>query len=186
MSEAATLTASVAGRYANALFELARDAGTLDDVERDVDALKAALGDSADLRNLISSPLYSRDDQGRAIAALAEAMGLGQLTANLLGVMANKRRLFTLPDVLAIFGQLLADHRGEVTAEVASARPLSETQREALVASLSRATGREVKLDLSVDENLIGGLVVKMGSRMVDTSIRSKLQALETALKGVG
>lgn len=186
MTETASLTSTVAGRYANALFELAREAGSLDAVEADVEALSAALAESEDLSTLITSPLYSREDQGRALKAVTDAMGLGPLAANVAGLMAEKRRLFALPDVLAIFRQLLAEHRGEVTAEVTSAKPLSETQAEALKQKLAEATGRTIKLSASVDEALIGGLVVKVGSRMIDSSIRARLSALETAMKEVG
>lgn len=186
VSESATLTATVAGRYANALFELAQEADALEAVERDVEALRAALRESADLSTLITSPLYSREDTARAMAAVARAMELGDLTANLLGVMAGKRRLFALGEVLETFVGLLAEHRGQITAEVMSARALSEAQRDALKEALATATGREIKLDTTVDESLIGGLVVKVGSRMVDTSIRSRLSAMEQAMKEVG
>jgi len=186
VSESATLTATVAGRYANALFELAQEADALEAVERDVEALRAALRESADLSTLITSPLYSREDTARAMAAVARAMELGDLTANLLGVMAGKRRLFALGEVLETFVGLLAEHRGQITAEVTSARALSEAQRDALKEALATATGREIKLDTTVDESLIGGLVVKVGSRMVDTSIRSRLSAMEQAMKEVG
>lgn len=186
VSESATLTATVAGRYANALFELAQEADALEAVERDVEALRAALRESADLSTLITSPLYSREDAARAMAAVARAMELGDLTANLLGVMAGKRRLFALGEVLETFVGLLAEHRGQITAEVTSARALSEAQRDALKEALATATGREIKLDTTVDESLIGGLVVKVGSRMVDTSIRSRLSAMEQAMKEVG
>ena len=186
VSESATLTATVAGRYANALFELAQEADALEAVERDVEALRAALRESADLSTLITSPLYSREDTARAMAAVARAMELGDLTANLLGVMAGKRRLFALGEVLETFVGLLAEHRGQITAEGTSARALSEAQRDALKEALATATGREIKLDTTVDESLIGGLVVKVGSRMVDTSIRSRLSAMEQAMKEVG
>jgi len=186
VTETASLTSTVAGRYANALFELAREADALDAVEADVEALAAALGESEDLSTLITSPLYSREDQGKALKAVTGAMGLGTLTANVAGLMAEKRRLFALPDVLDVFRQLLAEHRGEVTAEVTSAKPLSETQAEALKDRLAKATGRTIKLSTSVDEALIGGLVVKVGSRMIDSSIRARLSALETAMKEVG
>jgi F-type H+-transporting ATPase subunit delta len=186
VSETATLTASVAGRYANALFELASEAGSLEDVERDVTALQEALGESADLRRLIDSPLYDRDEQSAAMAAVCDAMNLGELLKNLVGVMASKRRLFALADVLRTFRELLAEHRGEITAEVVSARPLSDAQRDALEKAIGRSTGRAVRLEASVDEDLIGGLVVRVGSRMIDTSVRSRLTALENAMKGVG
>jgi F-type H+-transporting ATPase subunit delta len=176
----------VAGRYATALYELAQGAGAIDKVETDLLALEAALGESSELRDLISSALYSRDDQGRVMAALAARMGFGAEVANTLGVMAANRRLFVVPGMIAAVKGLIAEARGEVTAEVASARPLTEAQRESLLATLREKTGRSVKLDESVDESLIGGLVVKVGSRMIDTSIRTKLASLQNVMKEVG
>lgn len=186
MSGTASLTAGVAGRYATALFELAQSEKAVDRVEADLDALAAALADSPDLRDLISSAVYSRADQGRAIAALAGRMGLGREVTNTLGVMAANRRLFVLPGVIAAVKGLIAEARGEVTAEVMAARPLSDAQRDQLLAILSDKTGRTVKLDVEVDESLIGGLVVRVGSRMIDTSIRTKLASLQNIMKEVG
>ncbi|RMH48178.1 MAG: F0F1 ATP synthase subunit delta [Alphaproteobacteria bacterium] len=183
---AKTLTSGIAGRYATALFELAQEEDALAEVERDLGTLESALAESADLRAMIASPLYSREEQGRAIAALARAMGLGTLVTNTLALMAAKRRLFVLPRLIAQFKALAADVRGEVTAEVAAARPLSEAQREALARTLREAVGREVALNVTVDESLIGGLVVRLGSRMVDSSIRSKLAKLQTVMKEAG
>jgi len=186
VSDLSSFSSTVGGRYATALFELALEAGELDRVEADMAALGEALSASDDLAKLIRSPLYSREEQARAMAAVAEAMGLSGLTCNLLGLMAQKRRLFVLPETIRVFARLAAEHRGEVTAEVTAARALSETQREALARTLREAIGREVKLQLAVDEDLIGGLVVKVGSRMVDTSIRSRLAALRRAMREVG
>lgn len=186
MSEATTLTATAAGRYANALFELAREDATLEAVDADLDALAAALEDSEDLRTLIDSPLYSRDAQGQAMARVAEAMGLGTMTRNVLGLMAQNRRLFALPAMIRDFRAMLAQHRGEVTADVTAARPLSEAQRSALAETVERAVGRTVKLNVAVDESLIGGLIVRVGSKMIDTSIRSRLMGLQNAMKEVG
>lgn len=186
MSSSTSLTSGVAGRYATALFEIARDDEVLEKVEADVLALDAAVADSADLRQLLNSPIYSRDEQGRAIGALAEKMGLGREVASTLGLMAQNRRLFVLPGMIAQLKALIADHRGEVTAEVTAARPLSDAQTSALVETLRKQIGKDVALDVTIDESLIGGLVVKLGSRMLDTSIRSRLASLQNVMKEVG
>lgn len=176
----------VSGRYATALFDLAQETGQLDLVEGHVAALSAALSDSADLRALVSSPLFRRDDQAAAMAALCKAMGVVAPTSSLVGLMAAKGRLFALGDVLRGFDALLARHRGIVPAEVRSARPLSGAQRAALEAALAEAAGAKIALAVAVDPSLIGGLVVKLGSRMIDSSIRSKLAKVQTAMKEAG
>lgn len=175
-----------AGRYANALFELAQDADKLDEAERDMQALGEALTASEDLARLIRSPVYGREAQARAMRAVAEAMGLSELVSKTVGLLAMKGRLFMLGDVIRVFARLMAEHRGEVTAEVTAARKMSDTQREALASTLKDAIGREVRLNVTVDEGIIGGLVVKVGSKMVDTSIRSRLAALRNAMREVG
>jgi F-type H+-transporting ATPase subunit delta len=142
------------------------------------------LDDSDDLRRLVRSPVIGRDQQGRAVTALAKQAELGDLSANLLGLLARNRRLFVLADMVRAFDSLLAAHRGEVTAEVAAATPLTDQQTQAIMASLKRATGRDVRLSTTVDPLLIGGLVVKVGSRMVDASLKAKLQSLRLAMKG--
>ncbi len=180
------MTRTVARRYATALFDLAEESDALDRAEADMDALRAALAESDELSMAIRSPLVSRDEQGRAMAAIAAAMELSPLTTNLLGLMAQKRRLFALAEVIQAFDALLAEHRGLVTAQVTAARPLSDAQAEALKETLRRATERDVKLNVTVDPAILGGLVVKVGSRMVDTSIRSKLAGLQHAMKEVG
>ncbi len=186
MSSSTSLTSGVAGRYATALFEIARDDGVLDKVEADVTALEAAIAESGDLRQLLNSPIYTRDEQARAVHALATSMGFGREVTNTLGLMAHNRRLFVLPGVIAQLGALIADHRGQVTAEVTAARPLSDAQTTALVETLRKQIGKDVALDVTVDESLIGGLVVKVGSRMIDTSIRSRLASLQNVMKEVG
>ncbi len=186
MSSSTSLTSGVAGRYATALFEIARDGNVLDKVEAGIKALEEALGTSPDLRQLISSPIYSRADQARAVQALAEKMALGPELSNTLGLMAHNRRLFVLPGLIAQVKALIADHRGEVTAEVTAARPLSKAQTKELASALGKQVGRDVALNVTVDESLIGGLVVKIGSRMVDTSIRSRLARLQNVMKEVG
>lgn len=175
-----------AGRYANALFELAKEENALEDAERGMQALSEALEASADLRSLCTSPLYDRGEQTRAMEAVARKMGLSDLVRKTVGLLAARRRLFMLDDVIGVFNRLMADHRGQVTAEVTAARKMSDAQREALAAKLKEAIGREVRLNVTVDERIIGGLVVKVGSKMVDSSIRSRLAALQNAMREVG
>ncbi|WP_316015029.1 F0F1 ATP synthase subunit delta [Roseobacter sp. HKCCA0434] len=186
MATASAHVSGISGRYATALFELAQEDGSVAEVERDLTALEAALEESADLRDLITSPVYSRTDQQNAMRALGEAMGLGNTVTNGLALMASRRRLFVLPDVIKGVKALAADARGEVTAEVTSAKPLTDEQRAALSQSLKASVGRDVTLNTTVDEKIIGGLVVKVGSKMIDTSIRSKLAAMKNAMKEVG
>ncbi len=186
MSEPASISAGIAGRYATAVFELAREAKGLAALEADVAALGEALGDSADLRTVIASPLYSRDDQARAMAALAKNMKLSATLAGTLGLMASNRRLFVLPQLLAALQAMIAEEKGEVTAEVTAAAALTKAQSDKLAASLKKTVGKTVKLNTTVDENLIGGLIVQVGSKMIDTSIRSKLASLQNAMKEVG
>jgi F-type H+-transporting ATPase subunit delta len=168
------------------VFELAKEGSAIDALERDVDTLEAAIADSADLRSLIRSPIYSREEQGSAIGTLAEKMGLDTVTGNVLKLMASKRRLFALPQLLSALREKIAEEKGEVTAEVQSAHALSEEQQKSLADTLKASVGQDMKMKLSVDESLIGGLIVKVGSKMIDTSIRSKLAALQNTMKEVG
>lgn len=186
MSEPASISAGIAGRYATAVFELAKEAKGLAALEADVAALGQALKDSADLRGLIASPVFSREEQGRAVAAIAAKMGLSLTVANTLSLMAANRRLFVLPQLLSALAAMIAEEKGEVTAEVTAAAELTKTQAEKLAASLKKSVGKTVKLNTTVDESLIGGLIVKVGSKMIDTSIRSKLASLQNAMKEVG
>ena len=186
MSEPASISTGIAGRYAQAVFDLARDEGMLPAVEADLGTLETALHDSADLRALIASPIYSREEQGSAIAALAQAMGLSPVFRNVLGLMAQKRRLFVLPQLLQSLRDRLSEARGEVSAEVVSAQPLSAEQQARLADTLSAQAGKAVRLQTRVDPSLIGGLVVRLGSRMIDTSIRAKLGQLQNMMKEVG
>jgi F-type H+-transporting ATPase subunit delta len=176
----------VAGRYALAVFEIAKEARSLDRLEANVKTLKEALAESSDLRDMIASPIYTRDQQGRAIGALADRLELGIELGNGLRLMALNRRLFVLPELLSRIKALIAADRGEVEAEVIAAKPLSKEQTAALASTLRENVGRDVKLDVRVDESLIGGLVVKVGSRMIDTSIRTKLARLQNVMKEVG
>ena len=186
MSEPASISAGIAGRYATAVFELVKEAKGLKALEADVGALEGAVKDSADLRALISSPIYTRDQQTRAIGALAAKMGLSQTLSNTLGLMAQGRRLFVLPQLIAALQAMIAEEKGEVTADVTAAEPLTKTQADRLAKSLSASVGKTVKLNTTVDDSLIGGLIVKVGSKMIDTSIRSKLASLQNAMKEVG
>ena len=186
MSESASISTGIAARYATAVFELARDGNELDALERDVDTLDAAISESADFRDLIQSPVYSRGAQGAAIAAIADKMGVSGFVANTLKLMATKRRLFVLPQLVGSLRNLIADEKGEVNAEVRAASQLSAEQESTLAATLKKSVGKDVKMKITVDESLIGGLIVKVGSKMIDTSIRSKLAALQNTMKEVG
>jgi len=186
VSEPASISTGIAARYATALFELARETGGLGALEADVSALQVALTESADLRSLISSPVYSRDDQGRAVAAISKEMALMGLTSNTLKLMAANRRLFVLPQLLVVLRDQIAAAKGEVTADVIAAKALSAKQATALAKALSKSFDKKVQLNVAVDQSLIGGLVVKVGSKMIDTSIRSRLAALQNAMKEVG
>lgn len=173
----------MAGRYATALFELAESDAALDAVAADLGRIGALLNDSADLRRLVASPVFGADDQGRAFAAILERAGIKGLVANFVGLVIRNRRLFALPAMIVGFKQLLAKKRGEVSADVASAHPLSEAQLASLRQALKAATGRDVQIDTRVDEGLLGGLVVKVGSRMIDSSLKTKLNSLKLAMK---
>ena len=176
----------LAGRYATAIFELAREAGNLDAVAADLAALTKLLNTSADLTRLVRSPVFSRAEQGKAMAAVMARMNAQDLTRRFIGLVAAKRRLFVLPAMIAVFNALLAGHRGEVTARVTSAHALDAAQIEAVKAALKQAAGRDVLLQTDVDNSILGGLIVRMGSRMIDSSLRTKLNNLQIAMKEVG
>ncbi|RIA00180.1 F0F1 ATP synthase subunit delta [Cereibacter sphaeroides] len=186
MSEPASISSGIAARYAAAVFELAKDEGALPALEKDMDALGAAWSESADLRDLATSPVYAREEQQKAIAAVAAKMGLSALTANTLALMGSKRRLFVLPQMVSDVQNRIAAEKGEITAEVTAAAPLSPEQAARLAATLKARAGKDVKLKTTVDESLIGGLVVKLGSSMIDTSVKARLAALQNAMKEVG
>ncbi|MCA8881920.1 MAG: F0F1 ATP synthase subunit delta [Rhodobacteraceae bacterium] len=186
MSEPASISLGIAQRYATALFDLAKEGGSLDALEADVDTLAAASAESSDFADMVRSPLYSRQAQQDAITAIAGPMGLAPLTANTLALMASKRRLFVLPQLIRALRDLIADEKGEVTAEITAAAPLSKSQASRLAKTLEAKVGRNVKINTTVDETLIGGLVVKVGSRMIDTSVAAKLANLQQAMKEVG
>lgn len=186
VSEPVSISTGIAARYATAVFELAREAKKLKALETDVAVLDAALADSAEFRALITSPVYSRAEQGTAIAALAKKMKLTPSMAGTLGLMASKRRLFALPQLTAALRATIADEKGEVTAEVTAAKAMTKAQQDKLAKSLTTAVGKTVKINLAVDETLIGGLVIKVGSKMIDSSIKSRLNALQNSMKEVG
>jgi len=178
------IRASLAGRYASALFDLARDQRQIDSVGRSLDALGQTLVDSKDFSELVSSPLVSRDEAGKAFAAIAPQIGLDPITTNFLGVLARNGRKAEIRNVIRAFRRLAAEHRGEVTADVTTARPLNDDQVAALKAQLRARAGRDVSIDASVDPSILGGIVVKLGSQQIDASIRTKLNRLASAMKG--
>jgi len=178
------IQASLAGRYAIALFELAYEQNALDAVAASLAAVREALVESEEFRTLTASPLIGRDDKVRAVAAAAEAMKIDPITANFLRVLAHNRRLAQLDGVIRAFFILAARHRGEISAEVVSAHPLDEGQVDALRKNLRTRFGSDIAVDLQVDPAILGGLVVKIGSRMIDGSIRTKLNNLALAMKG--
>lgn len=186
MAARGTDPGGLASRYAAALFELADEKKQLDVVAGDLSSLKQAIAASEDLRRLIRSPVLSRADQGRAMEALLEAARASDLVRRFVGLVAQNRRLFVLPEMINAYLSQLAERRGEVTAEVVSARPLSDAQRSAVAEALRKAVGGKVAVDAQVDPSLIGGLVVKVGSRLIDSSLRTKLHRLQLAMKGVG
>jgi F-type H+-transporting ATPase subunit delta len=177
--------ASMAGRYAAALFELAKDQQQLESVAADVKSFQTMLASSADLQRLVRSPVISAPDQARALSALLSKAGISGLTANFLKFVAKNRRLFATADMLKGFALLLAHERGEVNADVATAFALTEPQLAALSDTLKASIGKNVQIHTRVDPNLLGGLIVKVGSRMIDSSLRTKLNNLKVAMKGI-
>lgn len=186
MSSQSQESGGLAERYSRALFDLADEERAVDAVAQDLDSLAAMIEGSADLDRLIRSPVISRADQLRAMTALVSAADMHVLTGKFIGLLARNRRLFILPAIIRAFRRMLARRRGETAAEVTSAQKLSAAQRAALAAQLKQAVGTEVSLTDRVDPSILGGLVVRVGSRMVDSSLRTKLQRLRLAMKGVG
>ncbi len=184
METSGGIVAGLSGRYATALFDLAREAKSLDAVAASLAALKAGLAESADFRTLTTSPVIGRAAAESSIAALAETFGSDPLTRNFLGVLAKNRRLAALPAIIRDFAKLTAAQRGEITADVTSAHPLDADQQAALRAKLRTGLGAEAALVLNVDPEILGGLIVRVGSRMVDSSLRTKLNTLAQAMKG--
>ncbi|MBB5715249.1 F0F1 ATP synthase subunit delta [Sphingomonas aerophila] len=184
MESSGGIQASLGGRYALALFELAEEAKAIDQVEQSLLAVRDALSQSADLRKVTTSPVVARGDAVKAVTATADQMGLDPTTRSFLGVLAENRRLSQLPKIISAYRQLATRHRGEQTAEVTSAHPLTDEQVVELRQQLRQRVGREVAIDLNVDPAILGGLVVRIGSQMIDSSIRTRLNALASAMKG--
>lgn len=174
----------LAGRYATALFELATERKAVDGVSADLAAFRRAMDGTPDLARLVKSPVFSREDQAKALKPVLEKMGASALTIQFLLLLASKRRLFALEGIIAGFERMLARSRGETEAEVTSARPLADGELNELKNTLKAKLGREPRLHTKVDPSLLGGLVVKVGSRMIDTSLRTKLSGIRAAIKG--
>jgi F-type H+-transporting ATPase subunit delta len=179
------MMASMAGRYAVALFELAKDQGQLEQVERDLASFQAMLDGSADLRRLVLSPVITAEDQGKALAAVLQMANISGLTGNFIKLITRSRRLFAAADMMKAFRALVARERGEVGADVASAHALTPEQLQLLSDTLRTSIGKNVRIDTRVDPNLLAGLVVKIGSRMIDSSLRTKLNNLKVVMKGI-
>ncbi len=180
------ILAGMPGRYATALFELAQEGKALEKVAKDLDQIRAMLEGSSDLDRLVKSPVFSTDEQSRALGAVFKKVKISKLTANFVGLITSNRRLFAIGDMIKAYAMLLAQHRGEITAEVTSAAKLSVKQVNTVKSELKALVGRDVKLDAYVDPSLLGGLIVKVGSRMVDNSLKTKLDSLKIAMKEVG
>jgi len=176
----------MAGRYATALFELALEAGAVDSVLADLKRFDALLDESADLMRLVRSPVFTADVQSNALAAVLDKAQIEGLAAQFLRVVTSNRRLFAVRDIVKAYAALVARHKGEVTAYVTVAEALSDAHRDEIRDTLNAVTGKDVRVDVKVDPSIIGGLVVKLGSRMVDSSLRTKLNALKHAMKEVG
>jgi len=173
----------MAGRYATALFELALEANAVEVVQADLDRFDALVAESTDLTRLVRSPVFSAEEQLQALSAVLDRAGISGLAANFLKLAASNRRLFAVRDMISAFRTLVAQHKGEVTAEVTVAEPLKDQHVDALRAALKSVTGKDVDLDIKIDPAIIGGLVVKLGSRMVDSSLRTKLDGIRHAMK---
>ncbi len=184
MENSGGITASLQGRYASALFDLASEQGFVTAVESDLDKLGEALKGSDDLAALIRNPKVGRDAAAKAMEGVAGVLGLSELTRNFIGVLAANRRLSALPEIVRAFATIAAAQRGEVTAEVTSAHALSDDQLTLLAQKLKAREGKEVKIKASVDPEILGGLVVRIGSRQIDSSIRTRLNTLANAMKG--
>ena len=186
MASKASESTSLYRRYALALYELAENENTLDAVAGELAQVSAMIDESADLSRMIRSPVISRDDQQRAMSAVLEKVGIGDLTRRFIGLVGKNGRLFALPGIIGAFQKLLADQRGETAAEVVSAKPLTKAQMQGLESALKSITGSSVAVSTRVDTDLLGGLVIKLGSRMVDSSLKTKLNRLSMAMKGIG
>lgn len=186
MTGSSSLISGVAQRYAGSLFDLALEAKSVAQVEKDLGHIEAMISESDDLRRLIHSPVFSTEDQLLAISAVADKAGIKGLVGNFLRVVAGNRRLFVLPGIIKAFYLIAAENRGEVAADVTSAHELTQAQENELKATLKSVAGKDVTINVTVDPSLLGGLIVKLGSRQIDTSLRTKLSSLKLALKEVG
>jgi F-type H+-transporting ATPase subunit delta len=178
-----TIVSGMAGRYATALFDLARDGNAIDAVKADLDRFDALVAESADLARLVRSPVFSAEEQLQALTSILDRAGIGGLAAKFLKFIASNRRLFAVRDMARGYRELVADYKGEATAEVTVAEELKGGHLDALRSALKSVSGKDVDLNVKVDPSIIGGLVVKLGSRMVDTSLRTKLTAIKHAMK---
>ena len=185
MASTSAGVSGLADRYATALFDLADERKALDQVAADLKQLRAMLAESPDLQRLMRSPVLSRAEQAKAVDALAQKAGFSELTRNFFGLVAQNRRLFAVPAMIEAFLEILAKRRGEVTAQVIAAQELTAAQRTALDEQLRRTVGSKVAVDVRIDPSLLGGMVVRVGSRMIDASLRTKLQRMQLAMKGV-
>jgi F-type H+-transporting ATPase subunit delta len=186
VAQSSSPISGLAERYAGSLFDLALEAGAVQAVESDLDRFERLIAESADLERLVRSPVFSADEQRKAVAAVADRAGIAGLVGNFLRVAAENRRLFALPAMIRAFRRIAAERRGEVAAEVTSAHKLTAEQEAQLGAVLKGVTGKDVAMALAVDPSLLGGLVVQIGSRQIDTSLKTKLNSLKLALKEVG
>jgi F-type H+-transporting ATPase subunit delta len=183
LAAAEPIVSGMAGRYANALFDLARETNAIDAVKADLERFDTLIAENPDLNRLVRSPVFSAAEQLQALAAVLERAGIGGLTAKFLKLITSNRRLFAVRDMLRAYRKLVAEHKGEATAEITVAEQLREEHLSALRAALKSVSGKDVDLAIKVDASIIGGLVVKLGSRMVDTSLRTKLNAIKHAMK---
>ena len=186
MAKSSSPISGVAERYAGSLFDLAAQSNAIAQVERDLDRFEALLNGSEDLKRLIKSPVFSADDQLKAISAVADKAKISGLVGNFLRVVAKNRRLFAVPGMINAFRRIAAENRGEIAAEVTSAHALTPAQETELKAALKSVAGKDVSIAVTVDPSLLGGIIVKMGSKQIDTSLKTKLNSLKLALKEVG
>lgn len=186
MAQSTSPISGIAERYAGSLFDLALQSNAVAKVEGDLATFERLLAGSADLDRMIKSPVFSAEDQFKAVSAIADKAGIKGLVGNFLRVVAQNRRLFAIPGMIKAFRRIAADHRGEVAAEVTSAHALTAAQEAELKSALKGVTGKDVAIAVTVDPSLLGGLVVKIGSRQIDTSLKTKLNSLKLALKEVG
>ena len=177
------IVSGMAGRYATALFELARESNAIEAIQRDLNAFDALIADNPDLQRLVRSPVFGADEQEKALAAVLEKAGISATAANFLRVVTSNRRLFAVRDMIRGFNKLVAAHKGEVTAQVTVAEALNDARMNDIRAALREVTGKDVQVDVAVDPSIIGGLKVKLGSRMVDASLRTKLNSIKIAMK---